>query len=195
MKKILLLSPHPDDIELSMGGYLLRMANDKDCEVHVMLFSDCDIENEFNDSMKIVNPNTIHKPPKLFKVRKFWKRRGDILDSLIFVQRSLKPDIVFCPAPGDTHQDHKVIFEEAFRAFKHTTLIGYIMPHNMTEIRPNYFVELSGEDVVKKLGLIENYESQLERYYIDSIAEVVVFYGRMTNKKYCEAFEIIRMFG
>jgi hypothetical protein len=64
----------------------------------------------------------------------------------------------------------------------------------MTEIRPNYFVELTEKEINAKNDLILEYVSQSGRYYFNSDFNSVRFYGRITNKEYCEPFEIIRMF-
>jgi N-acetylglucosamine malate deacetylase 1 len=192
--KILLLSPHPDDIEFSIGGYLLKLLNDENNEITLWLFSDCDIILEWYQVIEKLKIK--YRVEKNISVRKFHKKRQYILDSMINMSVNLKPDIVFCPSMEDNHQDHQVIAQEAFRAFKFTTLIGYIQPHNLTEIRPNYFVELTEEELQAKVDLISIYKSQTHRNYSrpEAIKGTAAFYGAMTGRKYCEAFEIIRKF-
>lgn len=196
--KILLLSPHPDDIEFSMGGYLLKLRKDENNELAFMLFSHCGILDEFNKSLRVLQYNqaTQYNGIELAEVRNFNKSRQEILDMMIKVRDQFKPDIVFCPSMEDNHQDHQVIAQEAFRAFKFTTLIGYIQPHNLTEIRPNFFVELSEQELQAKVDLISIYKSQAHRNYSrpEAIRGTAAFYGAMTGRKYCEAFEIIRKF-
>jgi len=195
--KILLLCPHPDDIEFSMGGYLLKLRRNRKNKIAIALFSHCDILDEFNKSLEFLRLDpTIKHGGELAEVRKFHKIRQDILDSMILLRDKLKPDIVFCPSMEDTHQDHQVIAQEAFRAFKFTTLIGYIQPHNLTEIRPNFFVELTEDELQAKIDLISIYKSQAHRNYSrpEAIKGTAAFYGAMTGRKYCEAFEIIRKF-
>jgi len=192
MKKILLLSPHPDDIELSMGGNLFKLA--KNYITHVYLFNNCDIKDEFKQSMNLLNSD--YYIDRSCKLRYFYKDRQLILNRLFNLKVQFQPDIVFCPSLDDTHQDHKVIAEEAYRAFKNTTLISYIHPQNCRDIRPNYFVELSESEINKKIELLSVYKSQQHRNYFskEAITGTAAFYGAMTGRKYCEAFEALRMF-
>jgi hypothetical protein len=65
-----------------------------------------------------------------FEVRRFSDSRQEILDLIIKINYKYMPSMVFLPSINDTHQDHHVIATEGFRAFKHTTMLGYEVPWN-----------------------------------------------------------------
>lgn len=69
-----------------------------------------------------------------FAVRKLSYSRQDVLEELVRLNRSLQPQMVFCPTLGDLHQDHSVVAQEALRAFKTKTILGYEVPWNTIEV-------------------------------------------------------------
>lgn len=51
-----------------------------------------------------------------FEVRKFDEQRQAILEELVTLNNTIKPDLVFIPSSSDNHQDHEIIRTEALRA-------------------------------------------------------------------------------
>lgn len=181
---ILALSPHCDDHDLGCSGYL---STKKD--VKVIGFSDCsnpDVAREFyevNDGdSKVLN----------FKRRTFNENRQRILDHLL----QYKPEIVLVPSTTDCHQDHQVITQEAIRAYKNSTILGYYLPwNNVVGYSPNAFFPMTGLQVRLKISRVQNYKSQEHRPYMteDAIRSTLVHNGLMAGYQYAEAFEVIRM--
>lgn len=199
--RILALSPHPDDIELGCGGFL---AKHQDAEVFVVYFSDCvdslgdlpeDTLNwEAYFSSLITNFNHSIRD---YKVRNFDKKRQQILEELSVLASDFKPDLVLIPSVSDIHQDHKVIHEEAKRAFKFVNTLAYELPRNCRSFNPTYFVPLTDEEVSKKIEMVQCYKSQvtLGRNYfgVDQIRANLMFRGNQISEKYAEAFEVITL--
>ena len=72
----------------------------------------------------------INLPAGVFKlyllpVRIFLDYRQHILDTMIRIRDDIKPDLVIMPSLNDTHQDHNVVSNEGFRAFKRNSILGY----------------------------------------------------------------------
>ena len=44
---------------------------------------------------------------------------------LIQLRNDIQPDLVVIPCSQDVHQDHQTIHNEAVRAFRHISIIGY----------------------------------------------------------------------
>src|SRR5690606_30885039 len=76
-----------------------------------------------------------------YEVRRFPENRQAILDDMIRLNKEYHPDIVLLPSIHDTHQDHAVIANEGFRAFKRTTMLGYEVPWNNLDFRTSGFVQ------------------------------------------------------
>jgi len=130
-----------------------------------------------------------------FPVRYFPKNRQDILEKLVRLNREYAPDLVLLPTSFDTHQDHRVVYEEGFRAFKHTTLLGYELPQNLTSFNNTAFVALTPEVLRRKVDALAEYRSQSHRDY--SSADFIEGLGRVRGVQcgatYAEAFEMIRL--
>jgi len=202
-KKILLLAPHPDDPEYSCGGSIAKWI--KDNEIYYVAFSPCieSLPDTFSDDtlfkelkasaevLGIPEPNisTFN-----FPVRRFNEHRQDILELLVSLRKSIAPDIVVMPNSSDIHQDHRVIYEEGLRAFKHSCLIGYELPWNNLEFKSNFHVRISEKDLSVKWEAISAYSSQGVRAYkskefFEGLARVR---GLQVGAIYAEAFELIR---
>ena len=202
-KKILLLAPHPDDPEYSCGGTIAQWS--KDNEIHYAAFSPCiaslpdtfaddTLYKELKASASVLGIPTANISTFNFPVRRFDEHRQDILELLVSMRKSIDPDIVIMPNSFDIHQDHKVIYEEGLRAYKHCCLIGYELPWNNLEFKSNFHVKISEKELSLKWEAIQAYESQGIRAYkskefFDGLARVR---GLQVGAKYAEAFELIR---
>ena len=87
-----------------------------------------------------------------------------------------------------------MVYQEACRIFRHTTLLGYIAPWNVYVDGSRHFVTLTEAHIAKKLEALACYESQRERVYMRKqyqrdLASVV---GERIGAAFAEAFEVIR---
>ena len=196
MKKILALAPHTDDIELGCGATLHKYRNDY--QIDALAISNAqplatgDPVQEFYNAMKLINANALFWD---FKPRTISNHRQELLDKLWKLQQDNKYDIVFCPSSYDIHQDHQTVHQEAFRVFKHCTILGYEMPWNNRTFRTVVFVSLSKEDVEVKVKMLDCYKTQLERAFMckEYVMDIARTRGLQVGKKYVESFEAIRI--
>ncbi len=202
-KKILLLAPHPDDPEYACGGSIARWS--KENELYYIAFSPCNIslpegfaENTLYDEL-MASAGILGIPEGNittfdFPVRRLSEHRQDILEEMVRLRKSIKPDIVLMPNSNDIHQDHKVIYEEGLRAFKHNSMLGYELPWNSLQFTSNFHIKLSKDDLAIKWKAISAYKSQEVRAYksedfFEGLARVR---GLQVGTKFAEAFELIR---
>jgi N-acetylglucosamine malate deacetylase 1 len=203
-RRVLVLCPHTDD-EFGCAGTIARMLEDR-AEVHYVALSRCEesvpagfapdaLEHECRACTACLGipPErvTIHD----FQVRHFPARRQDILELLVSLRRDLVPDLVLMPCSFDTHQDHKTVFDEGFRAFKHTSILGYELPQNLISFDNSAFIKLSEAHLEKKIDALSRYETQLERPYAaaEFIRSLATVRGVQCNATYAEAFELVRL--
>lgn len=165
-KNVLALSPHPDDVELGCGATLAKLLDHKS-KITLISFSDCTLSNkEFGvkkmlsfqekackhlGDIKIINLD--------FPVRVFDKHRQEILEYLYKLNKEKIFDLVFCPNSHDIHQDHMVITQEAFRAFKKTSILGYQHPWNNTNIGTKVEIHLELKYFNKKIKALKEYKN------------------------------------
>lgn len=194
-KRALVLAPHTDDGEFGCGGTIARLVA-SNCRVHYLAFS---VPEPADDLFAEVTEATALLGATLnvrwFPARRFHEHRQEILDVLLGERARAEPDVVFCPSACDVHQDHVVVAEEAQRAFKHTTLLGYELPWNNYRFAYQAFIKLSEQEVDRKVAAISRYRSQAGRRYADPdyIRAVVRAHGVQAGAAFAEAFEVYRL--
>ncbi|MAG24578.1 LmbE family protein [Candidatus Pacearchaeota archaeon] len=201
-QKILCISPHPDDIEFGCGGTVHKLIQ-KGCDITFFAMSNCEnslVHNTNKDLMKELNASCavlgVEKIKTFdFSVRNLWRNQTEICNLFYNTNNTLNPDIVFCPASSDIHQDHKIIYECASRIFKMKTLLGYELPWNCFKFKPDLYVVLDEENVQKKTESISKYKTQKSKIYSspEYTQGTLKFRGHQIGEEYAEAFEVIRM--
>ena len=204
--KILCLAPHPDDIELGCGGTVSKLT-ELGKEVFYCAFSLCEksipkgfsndiLKEELKNSCRKLGIRDTNVYQYMFEVREYKRDRQLILEELVKLKNEIKPDLVFLPMPNDVHQDHCTISEEGMRAFKKSTILAYEVPWNNFSLENNLFVELTEEQLQKKIEALKAYESQYFRSYANEefVKSLAVVRGVQGKSKYAETFNIIRMY-
>jgi LmbE family N-acetylglucosaminyl deacetylase len=205
-RRVLALSPHPDDAELGAGGTIARFI-DEGSEIYYIVFSACEksvpaamaadtIKKEGLASLKILGVLPERICHLDFPVRTFPEHRQEILEFLIKFKKDCGPDLVLIPSSNDVHQDHNTIYWEALRAFKKDTSIwGYEHPWNNLAFPTDLFVKLTERHLEKKIHCLSQYKSQNDRSYMDerNLKALIQTRGAQLALPYAEAFEIIRL--
>jgi LmbE family N-acetylglucosaminyl deacetylase len=190
--KILALSPHPDDVEMGAGGFLLK-AIDKGAEVHVVY---CLQEKG----------NTVIENAKRFNYKFSWFKNTTVktlrpeynsdtvrhLDSILYANDYTH---LLIPHHGDSHQDHKnvnMIAQASIRRYSGITLQYEVASYTNrnTSFKPNVFFGIDGH-TEQKYDWVTSYEDVL-----DDTAETVLSLNRVrgieTDNTYAEAFELLK---
>jgi len=201
-KKVLFLGAHPDDIELGCGALLHHIV--KQTDVLCVTLSDNqknpdlqNVKNEHYDSMQVlgVSQEKIILGP--FTTRIFPASRQEILEYFLMLRREYKPDLVFVHSKEDLHQDHNTMTEEALRAFRGITILGFDVVRSSYDFFPHFLVEVSEEDVNKKIEALSCYETYRDRYYINSdlTRSIMIRHGALAERPFAEGFDILRIVG
>lgn len=205
-RKVLILSPHTDDAELSMGGTIARLRMEGK-EIHHAVFSICEesVPEGFPREKLLAECCQSNKlfgiKPKIYKypVRHFPEHRQEILEELVMLNKKLGPDVVFLPSSYDRHQDHEVIHQEGIRAFTgRVTVFGYehpVISSGYRGFRADMFMEIPEGQLKKKAEVLSKYESQQDRPYFDeeTIRSLARVRGLHAGCGLAEAFEVIRI--
>lgn len=195
MKTALVLAPHTDDGEFGCGATMAKLADEGWWVEYIAFSTGTANAMEMTEANKILGSkdSTVFNGNSII-TRLFANDRQRILDRIIQVRDTIKPDLVFIPCSQDTHQDHQVIHEEAKRAFKHCSLLGYELPWNHSQFFAGMFYKISLDNLMKKHDAICCYESQKDRNYssYEFISGLACVRGTQINEKYAEAFEVIR---
>ncbi len=202
---VLALAPHPDDIELGMGGTVKKLTENGTQVITLIFslaeaslpsgFSKEDIKNECSAALQHlgVQDRDIHFLD--FPVRRFSSFRQEVLEELIRFSRNINLDVVFCPSIHDTHQDHNVVASEAVRAFRKTTVLGYELPWNTKQFDSSLNISLESHHLMAKEESLRFYKSQANRPYFEPglLRNHARMRATVAGVEYVEAFELIRM--
>lgn len=203
-KRVLVLAPHTDDAEFGCGATIAKLIENGN-EVFCAAFSACEqsVLKDFPSDILITEVKSASKKLGVkdsnlllfdYEVRTFNFRRQEILDSIIQLKKQINPDIVFIPSLNDIHQDHSTISNEAFRAFKFSSILCYELPWNNISFSTSCFMELNEGHVMKKISALNEYKSQAHRPYANEefIRSLARVRGVQINTHYAECFEILR---
>jgi LmbE family N-acetylglucosaminyl deacetylase len=201
-KRVLFLGAHPDDIELGCGALLHNISNKTD--ILCVTLSD----NQQNPDLKNVKDEhfeslTILGVPQEkiilgpFKTRVFPNSRQDILEYFLQLRRDFEPDLIFVHSRQDVHQDHNTMTDEALRAFRGITVLGFDVVRSSYGFFPHFLVEVTEEDVSKKVEALSKYETYRDRYYFNSelTRSIMVRHGALAERPFAEGFDILRIVG
>lgn len=203
--RIIILAPHTDDGEFGCGGTVNRLLEEGH-EVTYIAFSAAEqsvpapwpkdvLRGEIKEALAELGDGRISLHVLDYPVRRFPEHRQPILDDMLRLREEIKPHVVFLPSPNDTHQDHQVISQEGFRAFKAITILGYEVPWNNLTMRTTSFVILDEQHVQKKIQALLCYQSQAGRPYASAefVRSLARVRGTQIGSTYAEAFETVRL--
>ncbi len=202
--RVLVLAPHTDDGELGCGAALSKLHR-QGFEVHYTAFCTCDeslpdgfpngtLARELEAAAKKLSIDRQNVYIKDFEVRRLNYYRQDVLDIMVELNREIQPDLVFCPTQYDLHQDHLTVAQEAARAFKTRTILCYEVPWNNIDFKSNFLIEVTEEDIQRKIEALACYVSQKQRPYMNEefIRSLARARGVTIGTRYAEAFTLLR---
>ena len=201
-KRVLFLGAHPDDIELGCGALLHHIVRHTD--VLCVTLSDNqqnpDLENvreEHYDSMGVLGVPKEKIVLGPFTTRVFPETRQEILEYFLKLRREFNPDLIFVHSRQDVHQDHLTMTDEALRAFRGITVLGFDVVRSSYGFFPHFLVEVTEEDVNKKIEALSKYETYRDRYYFnrDLTRSIMVRHGALAERPFAEGFDILRIVG
>lgn len=205
LKRVLILAPHTDDGEFGCGGTIVKQI-ENGAEIFYAAFSCAEesvpeglpkdiLEKEVKQATNVLG--ILPERLKIYKypVRKLNYHRQDILENMVQLNREIKPDLVFTPSIHDVHQDHYTIAQEAMRAFKFTSILGYELPWNNYVFETTCFVHLEEQHILKKIESVKCYGSQIGRKYSNEeyIKGLALTRGVQIGGRFAETFEVIRL--
>ena len=199
-KKVCFIGAHPDDIELGCGALIARIAGKTD--IRCVTFSN----NQKNPLLKnlideqYASMQTLGVPRERvdlldFETRRFQEHRQEILEAMIGIMRADDPDIVFVHTKSDVHQDHGVLTQEALRAFRGRTVLGFDVIRSSYGFFPDFLVGVEEQDAQKKLDALAQYKTYAGKYYFspEVTRATLIRNGAICERPYAEGFDILRI--
>ena len=174
VQRVLCLGAHSDDIEIGCGGTLLKLIERnpglKIC--WVVFNAERTRYGEAEESareylaplkkgyqLKINSFRESYFPAKYEEIKDYFGRvASDFYDEC----GGLPPDLIFTHTREDRHQDHRVISDLTWNAFRNNLVLEYEIPKYDGDLStPNAYVSLPKEVATRKIELLlKHFKSQ-----------------------------------
>lgn len=199
VKSVLCLGAHPDDIEIGCGASL-SMWFPRTTQIRWVVFSgnsvrrpeakasaDCWLKGYRDSSLEIFDFEDGFFPHAWEQIKREFNQ----------LSRTLQPDLIFTHNLKDRHQDHQVLAELTWQAFRNHTILEYEIPKYEGDLgHPNLFVPLEQESLFQKIDrLLTFYPSQTSKAWFDRelFLGLARIRGAECGKRYAEAFQVRKL--
>ena len=218
-KRVLVITPHPDDETLGVGGSIAKLIN-QGHDVYILtvsghlppLYDRKDYDKTVKEAHKaydilgITNSKFLEIPATMI---------GDepvhsLNNKIVSVINEYRPNFVFCPFP-DRHIDHKLVFEstlvatrpvqagadiELVAAYETLSETHWNAPYIEPNFTPNLVIDIS-KYINQKVEAMKCYRSQLTinkgPRSVKAVKALAQFRGSQSGFDFGEALYIIRM--
>jgi LmbE family N-acetylglucosaminyl deacetylase len=195
-RSILCLGAHADDIEIGCGGTLLKLIDDyADVGVHWVVFSASPRRKKeaLESADRFLDKADRKKVDVLnFQDGYFPFEGSAIKERVQELSRRDSPDLVFTHHRNDRHQDHRLVSELTWEAFRNHLILEYEIPKYDGDLgQPNVFVPLDEATGRQKVeGLMDGFESQQGKPWFsgDTFWSMLRLRGIECRRQYAEAF-------
>ena len=224
-KKYLVIASHPDDETLGCGATIYNLRKTKH-NVRVVFLgegSTCRFKSGTKKQIlnKVIEQRKKYslKALKLLKVNDYFYydlpcgkfdqvpiiKLGEIVEKEI---SHFKPDVVLTHSDTDVHVDHQKTFQAVLQATRPSLdnkvemLLSFEIlsttEKNFTRaFLPNYFVQISQENLKKKLSALKCYKSEIAKHPFSrslvNVKNLAMYRGSQSGNYYAEAFKIVRL--
>tara|TARA_B100001057_G_scaffold463785_1_gene518332 strand:- start:9326 stop:9997 length:672 start_codon:yes stop_codon:yes gene_type:complete len=218
--RTLVISPHPDDETLGVGGTILSRIKKKK-KVAWLIVTSLE-KNDQNENLIKKKKQEIEKVRKNYKFYKTFQLNfhatkldqiplNKIIDSISKVIKSFKPNEVFLPHISDAHTDHQKIFlavSACTKTFRYPYINKLLCYETISEtgyginskkknnnFNPNYYVNIENF-IKKKIQIAKFYKTEIKKHpfprSIKNMKSLAILRGAESNNKYAEAFELLK---
>jgi len=217
MKKVLVISPHPDDEILGCGGTLLKLKKKYDYEVNWLIVSK--ISKKYWPNKKVLSrKKEIQDIKRKIGFQKLielkfesgtlnYSNLSNLIKKLNVNVKKIKPEIVLVPYIDDSHSDHfftTYAFNSISKSFRNTFLEKILVYETLSETNlnnfnkkkftPNVFVDIT-PFINEKIKLMKIYKNEMGKHPFPrsekSIKSLSILRGSQSNFKFAESFELI----
>ena len=219
MKNVIVISAHPDDETLGVGGTILKHITNGD-NVYWLIVTNVFENQGFSKERVESRQLEISKVEKMFGFKETFNLNYPTMtlsSSSLFkmvpdissVFSEVKPEIIYTLNRSDAHSDHRVIFDAVMactKSFRYPFIKQILMYECISETEfapalaekaflPNYFVDITNY-IDKKNEIMKVFESELAEHpfprSIENIKALAHFRGASVGVNYAEAFQLLK---
>jgi LmbE family N-acetylglucosaminyl deacetylase len=220
MKNVIVISAHPDDETLGVGGTLLKHKANEDKLYWIIITS---ISENYGFSKDRVNS----RDKEIDEVRKRFGFENvfflnypttsltsssvpNLVPEISKIFQEVKPEVIYTLNRSDAHSDHRYLSDAVMactKSFRYPFLKKILMYECISETEfapsfpekvfiPNYFVDIS-PFMEEKIEIMQIYSSELGDHpfprSIRNIKALGTFRGAVAGCEYAEAFQVVRI--
>ncbi len=195
---VLCLGAHSDDIEIGAGGALLTwIASGAQLDIHWCVAAAAgERADEARASASAFLDGAANSTVAVGGFRdSYLPYEGAALKQWVEAQKPrMKPDVVLTHSSRDAHQDHRMMSELAWNAFRDSLILEYEIPKWDGDLgQPNAYVALSEETMARKIALLQqHFGSQRSKDWFDdeTFRALARLRGVECRARYAEAFHV-----
>jgi LmbE family N-acetylglucosaminyl deacetylase len=168
---VLCIGAHADDIEIGCGGTLLRLVQSRPgLQVHWHVLSATGArQREARASARawLRTAGRAQIEVAGFRESYFPDQWAAIKDRVEQIRATCEPNLIFTHWRDDAHQDHRVVSELTWNAFRSHTILEYEIPKYDGDLgRPNVYVGLDDRIARRKVAaLMRHFRSQATKHW------------------------------
>lgn len=220
MKKVIIISAHPDDETLGAGGTILKHKSQGD-EVFWLIttkmtessgYTKETIKNREEEIIRVSQLYGFTKTLQLeFPTQSYTSETlSKLIAEISKILSEIQPEIIYTPNRSDAHSDHRILFDAVFsctKSFRYPFIKRVLMYECISETEfapalhekvflPNYFVDISNF-LDQKLEIMKVFDSELGQHpfprSLKNIEALATFRGATAGVFYAESFQIIKI--
>jgi N-acetylglucosamine malate deacetylase 1 len=219
MRKVLVVSIHPDDETLGCGGTLLKHRSSSD-RLYWLILTNIDEQHGWAAKHVARRQKEIRKVTRLYGFEKTFKLdfpttkldtipMRDLLAPISKVMNEAEPEIIYLPNRNDIHTDHQIGFKAVINCtknFRFPFIERILMYECLSETEfapalqeimfiPNVFIDIT-DFFSRKLEIMKIFESEVMKEplprSLETIEALAKYRGSSIGKKYAEAFMLLK---
>ena len=219
MKVVVVVAPHPDDETLGCGGALLRHVKEGDF-VHWLIATRMTEEAGFTSQKISERKEEIASIAKAYKFTSVTQLefssksldeypRSEVVSKFSEIFRKLNPQYLYIPFYGDSHSDHKIVYEAVsactkwFRFPSIQKVMAYetisetesALPNAKAIFAPNLFVNIE-QELSAKIEIMKMYKGEMGEFPFprsaENIKNLAGYRGASAGFKAAEAFMTLK---
>jgi LmbE family N-acetylglucosaminyl deacetylase len=220
MRKVVVISAHPDDETLGAGGTLLKHKKNGD-QLFWIIVTKMDESQGFSSERIKSRQSEIKEVKGIFGFESVFELGHHtmtlqsqtmltLIPQLGDIFHHIEPEIIYTLNRSDAHSDHRLISEAVManiKAFRHPYIKRVLMYECISETEfspqfpenvfiPQYFVDIS-DFFNEKLRIMKVFESELGEHpfprSLKNIEALATFRGATAGCKYAEAFQVVKI--
>jgi N-acetylglucosaminylphosphatidylinositol deacetylase family protein len=219
MRNVVVISAHPDDEILGVGGALLKHKKNGD-KIYWLITTNIFEEQGFSKERVFSRQREIEKVSEALGAEKVFMLNYptmslststliEMVPKLSKIFTEIEPEIIYCLNRSDAHSDHRITFDAVMactKSFRYPFIKQVLMYECISETEfapqlpekmfiPNYFVDISSF-LEEKKNLMKIYASELGDHpfprSLKNIEALASFRGASVGVEYAEAFQLIK---